>query len=103
MEQRREMLMQEVVQTESKIEIAKAHASLGLGKGAGGTGGKSHPKPNPRPNPSHGLPDRGGRPSIHQPEGKIPGAGVTSMAKLEGQNMGANKFGLEGMGEIPGA
>jgi hypothetical protein len=103
-EQQQEMFMQEIVNTESKIEIAKAHAQLGLGHGGSGGGGgstKSHPKP--RPNPSHQLPDKGGRPSLHQPEGKIPGANRLTMAKLEGQAHGLNAQGLQGMGEVPGA
>jgi hypothetical protein len=100
-EQQQEMLMNQVVQTESKIEVAKAHASLGLGKG---TGGGSTKTPS-RPNPSHGtaVKDRGGRPSHMQHEGKIPGGNATSAARTEGQQMGANALGLEGMGQVPGA
>jgi hypothetical protein len=44
-----------------------------------------------------------GRPRTRQPEGKVPGAGVTSPQRQLGQSMGANAFGLEGMGEVPGA
>lgn len=93
-------LMQEVVGTESKIEVAKAHAQLGLGKGTGG-GSNKHKAPPPRPNPSHGLPDRGGRPPKMQFEGKIPGANGQSAARTEGQMNGANALGLEGMTEHP--
>lgn len=96
-EQQQEMLMQEVVQTESKIEIAKAHAELGLGKG-GSAGGGSTKKPKPsRPNPSTHAPDRGGRPSTRQPEGSMPGQGIMGPARSDGQQMGANALGLEGL------
>jgi len=95
-------LMNQVVQTESKIEVAKAHASLGLGKGGSGGGSTKTPS---RPNPSHGtaVKNKGGRPSHMQHEGKIPGASVTSAARTEGQQLGANAMGLEGMGQVPGA
>lgn len=97
-QQQQEMLMQEVVQTESKIEIAKAHAELGLGKG-GSAGGGSTRKPKPsRPNPSHGTPNKGGRPTTRQPEGSTPGTGIMGPARSEGQQMGANALGLEGLG-----
>lgn len=98
--QQQMMLMQEVVGTESKIEVAKAHAELGLGKGTGG-GSTKHKAPPPRPNPSHGLPDRGGRPPKMQFEGKIPGVNGQSQARSAGQQNGANALGLEGMTEHP--
>lgn len=100
-EQQQEMLMQEVVQTESKIEIAKAHASLGLGRGGSGGGGGSKKIRPTRPNPSGGMKDRGGRPAHAQHEGKIPGSDHLSEAKLTGQQQGANALGLEGMGTTP--
>lgn len=98
-QQQQEMLMQEVVSTESKIEIAKAQARLGLGKGgsSGGSSGKHKPLPGHNPS-SSGVPDRGGRPAKTQLEGKIPGAMNTSDARREGQQMGANALGLEGLG-----
>jgi len=102
-QQQQQMLMQEVVNTESKIEIAKAHAALGLGKGGGGGSGGAKKATPARHNPSHGLPDKGGRPSLVQHEGTIPGAGVTSEAKLTGQQNGMNALGLGQMGEVPSA
>jgi len=100
-EQRREMLMQEVVQTESQIAIAEAHAKLGLGRGGGSGGASKKVSSATRPNPSGGLKDRGGRPPHVQHEGKIPGADSLSEAKLTGQQQGANALGLEGMGVVP--
>jgi hypothetical protein len=98
-QQQQTMLMQEVVQTESKIAVAEAHAKLGLGKG-GGSGGASK-KVNPSSLHSGGLKDKGGRPSTHQHEGHIPGSDALSEAKLTGQANGANALGLEGMGVVP--
>lgn len=43
----------------------------------------------------------GGRPrSGYQPEGKLPGAGLSSAVREFAQNMGANALGMEGMGEM---
>lgn len=96
--QQQMMLMQEVVNTESKVEIAKAHHELGMNSKGGGGGSQKHTVPS-RHNPSSGLPDRGGRPPKMQFEGKIPGANQTSVARSEGQQNGANALGLEGMTE----
>jgi hypothetical protein len=109
--QQQEMLMQEVVKTESAIEIAKAtideQARVGLGRGGGGSGGggasgsKKH-NPAKHDHSVHGgIKDKGGRPSIRQPEGKLPGADALSAAMSSGQQMGANALGLEGMGKVP--
>lgn len=96
--QHQEMLMQEVVSTESKIAVAEAHAKLGLGKGGSGGGGSKKPQPS-RPNPSHPTPHRGGNQATVQLEGKIPGGSAMGEARSSGQQGGLNALGLGGMNE----
>ena len=69
-------LLQNVVQTESKAYVNKS---------------KEHPG---------GTKPKEGRPPKSQFEGKIPGAGTSSIVKSEGQQTGLNAIGLGGMGEI---
>jgi hypothetical protein len=54
----------------------------------------------PAPPPKVGR--REGRPATKQPEGNIPGTGLTGPARSQAQAHGANAMGLAGMGEVGG-
>jgi hypothetical protein len=90
-EQQREMQMmlaQEIIGTESKVEVAKAKHS-----GQASSGGKTKAKE--------------GRTSAHTPEGPTPGQSAIGMIKSLGQSMGANAGGglatPAGLGEVHNA
>lgn len=76
-----EKVLDAVLKTESQSHIAAVRNAT---KPQGGGGGKE------------------GRPRKAQLEGKIPGAGTTSMVKEVAQAMGSNAHGLEGLSELFG-
>jgi hypothetical protein len=77
------MILEAMLNTESKTRLAQENARL---------------KPKPA-----GQGAGGGRPAKAQFEGKIPGAGLTSPIRDIAQAMGAGSLGLEGMGETGGS
>jgi hypothetical protein len=83
------MLLQHQLDADTKMKTAAVHGAA-QGPPQGGGGGKGGARNAP-----------GGRPAKHQFEGKTPGAGLTTLIRELGGNIGASGLGLEGMGETP--